>query len=161
MSNNLDSLNVPNEWHRFLYRSVLLEWETSLSDRQKFPRFSPRKPICGVELVKVDALKDMEAIILRIGVSSTPVERLIFYSTGTALKDLFGLIRNCVAHAHYSCPRRGWIEFHHVYQGKTKLAGLVKFEKLRDIVAAIALQEAISSGGSKRKRCSDSTGQEK
>lgn len=62
MSNNLDSLNVPNEWHRLLYRSVLLEWAISLCDRQKFPRFSPRKPVCDVEMAKVDALKDMEAI---------------------------------------------------------------------------------------------------
>lgn len=62
MSRNPDSLNVPIEWHRFLYRYVLLEWETSLSDRQKFSPFRPRKPICGVELAKVDALKDIEAI---------------------------------------------------------------------------------------------------
>jgi hypothetical protein len=139
MSKNLESLNVPNEWHRFLYRSVLLEWETSLSDRQNFARFSPRKPICGTELIKVDTLKDMEATVLRFGTPSTQVERLVFYSTETALKDLFRLLRNCVAHAHYSCPRRGWIEFHpeHI-KGKIKLSGLVKFGTLKNLIASIS-----------------------
>lgn len=145
MSNKIDSLNVPSEWHRFLYRSVLLEWEVSLQVRQGFPRFNPRKPLHGIELVKVDTLKGMDPTLLRMNASSKPVDRLVFHSTETALKDLFRLLRNCVAHAHYSCPRRGWIEFHHEHNGKIKLSGLVKFEKLKNLIAAISCQETCST----------------
>ena len=137
MSKKVDSLNVPSEWHRFLYRSVLLEWEVSLQGRQGFPRFNPHKPLQGIELVKVTALKDMGSTLLRMNASSKPVDRLVFHSNETALKDLFRLLRNCVAHAHYSCPRRGWIKFHDEHNGKIKLAGLVKFEKLKNLVGTI------------------------
>lgn len=133
----LDPVNVPVEWHRFLYRSVLLEWETSVHSRQKFTRFNGRKPLCGIELVKVEVLTDMDQRIQSGGQSKMLVEQLVFHSKGTALKNLLGLIRNCVAHGHYSCSRRGWINFHHVYQGKTKLSGQVKIDNLKSLVAAI------------------------
>ena len=144
MSKKIDALCVPSEWHRFLYRSVLLEWEVSLQGCQEFPRFNSRKPLHGIELVKVIALKDMNPTLLRMNASSKPVDRLVFYSTETALKDLFRLLRNSVAHANYSCPRRGWIEFHPGHNGKVKLSGLVKFEKLKNLIASISCQETYS-----------------
>ena len=137
MSKALDPVNVLPGWHRFLYRSVLLEWETTTHSRQKFPRFNGRKPLCCISLVKVDVLKDMEHVVTSNVQSPKPVEQLVFFSSGTALKDLLGLMRNCVAHGHYSCLRHGWIEFHHVYKGKTKLYGQAKFDNLKSLITAI------------------------
>ncbi len=132
----MNPIDVPNEWHRFLYRSVLLEWETSICKREKFPRFVGRKPLAGISLTKVGLLKDVEKTVNDRRFHSQ-VEALIFYSNGVALKDLLGLIRNCVAHGHYSCPRHGWIRFHHVYQKKLKLSGQVRFSNLKELVNAI------------------------
>jgi len=134
MTKKLDPINLPNEWHRFLYGSVLLEWETSVCRRQIFPRFNARKTLCDIELVKVDVLTDMVQSIRLKRRSAKTNEHLIFYPTGPALKGLINLIRNCVAHGHYTCPRRGWIEFCHMYQGKTKLAGEVKFVNLKSLI---------------------------
>lgn len=132
---NLDPLNVPNEWHRYLYRSVLLPWETVLKRRKTFPRFDGRKPLHGISLIKVDALKDFDEINKQKISGQAAKEFFIFYSSeGPALKDVLALLRNCVAHGHYSCPRNGWILFQHVYKGKTKLSGQAKFSNLKNLV---------------------------
>lgn len=133
----LDPVNVPADWHRFLYRSVLLEWETSLHQRKHFPRFNGRKPIAGINLVKVEGLPELRQWVDSQVQTQKPSECLAFYSKGTALKDLFALIRNCVAHGHYSYPRKGWIQLHHCYQGKLKLSGQAKFSSLKNLAGSI------------------------
>lgn len=135
----LDPLNAPNEWHRYLYRSVLLPWEADLKRSKTFPRFDSRKPLHGISLIKVDALKDFDEINKQHIGGQAAKELFVFYSSeGPALKDVLALLRNCVAHGHYSCPRSGWILFHHVYKGKTKLAGQAKFSNLKNLVEQIA-----------------------
>jgi hypothetical protein len=129
---------MPVEWHRFLYRSVLLEWETALHQRKHFLRFNGRKPLAGINLVKVDSLPAMLQWVNNQASTPKPSECLVFYSKGTTLKDLFRLVRNCVAHGHYSAPRYGWIQLHHNHQGKLTLTGQVKFSNLKSLVASIA-----------------------
>ncbi len=132
---NLDPLNVPNEWHRYLYRSVLLPWETVLKRSKTFPRFDGRKPLHGISLIKVDALKDFDQTNKQHNGDQTAKELFVFYcSEGAALKDVLALLRNCVAHGHYSSPRSGWIVFHHVYKGKTKFSGQAKISSLKKLV---------------------------
>lgn len=138
----LDPVNVPVEWHRFLYRSVLLEWETVLYQRKHFPRFNGKKPMSGINLVKVDGLPELRQRFNDQADTQKPAECLAFHTNETALKGLFKLIRNCVAHGHYSSPRKGWICLHHVYQGKLKLSGQVKFTSLKNLVGSIAAESA-------------------
>lgn len=141
----MNPIDAPNDWHRFLYRSVLLEWETSLHKRNLFPRFNGRKPLAGIKLVKVDSLKNFEQALVDSD-SSKQVESFVFYSNGLALKELLGLIRNCVAHGHYSCPKKGWIRFHHVYKNKTKLSGQAKFANLKAMVGIIVNGSHLDKG---------------
>ena len=134
----LDPVNVPVEWHRFLYRSVLLEWETTLHQSKHFSRFNGRRPMAGINLIKVDGLPELRQYVNNQAATTKPSECLVFYSKGTALKDLFRLVRNCVAHGHYSVPRHGWIKLHHNHQGKLTLTGQVKFSNLKGLVTTIA-----------------------
>lgn len=134
----MDPINVPVEWHRFLYRSVLLEWEMVLHQRKSFPRFNARKPLAGINLVKFDALRELQQRYEDQKSIQKPSESLFFYSNVSALKDLFKLIRNCVAHGHYSSPRKGWIHFHHVHDKKLKLFGQVKFSNIKALVDVIS-----------------------
>lgn len=133
----LDPANVPVEWHRFLYRSVLLEWETVLHQREQFPRFNGSKPVAGINLIKKEGLPELRQWLNSQAETPKPTECFAFYSRETALKGLFKLIRNCVAHGHYSSPRKGWIYLHHVYQGKIKLSGQAKFSSLKDLIVFI------------------------
>lgn len=135
----LDPTNVPVDWHRFLYRSVLLEWETVLHQRKQFPRFNGKKPLAGINLVKMNGLPELRQWLSTQVDAPKPVECFAFYSKDIALKDLFKLVRNCVAHGHYSSPRKGWIYLHHEYQGKLKLAGQAKFSSLKDLIVSLAL----------------------
>lgn len=144
MTDCLGALGVATEWHRFLYRSVLLEWETSVLHRTAFPRFNSRKPLCGVSLVKVETLRDVEAAFAARTARDKTEQYLVFHSSDQALKGLFGLLRNCVAHAHYSNPRRGWIAFHHQHQGKTKLFGQLRFSSLKALIAQLLATSYVS-----------------
>jgi hypothetical protein len=143
----LDPIKVKVEWHRFLYRSVLLEWETVLHQRKSFPRFNGRKPVAGITLLKFEGLTQLRQHFESQPVTQKPSESLLFYSKATALKDLFKLIRNCVAHGHYSSPRTGWILFHHLHEKKLKLTGQVKFSNFQALITAMAPDNA-SVGGS-------------
>ena len=143
----LDPTNVPTEWHRFLYRSVLLEWETALHQRTQFPRFNARKPVAGISLIKVEGLAELRQLHERQPLMQKPTESMLFYSTGTALKDLFKLMRNCVAHGHYSVPRKGWIVFHHMHDKKLKLSGQAKFSSIKALVEAIAAGDSHRGSG--------------
>ena len=134
----LDPINLPVEWHRFLYRSVLLEWETELHQRKQFPRFNARKPVTGITFVKFEGLPELRQRYERQDVMENPTESIIFYSRNAVLRDLFKLIRNCVAHGHYSSPRKGWIYFHHMHEKKLKLFGHAKFSNFKALIAAIA-----------------------
>lgn len=137
MTRSLDPLNVPIDWHRFLYRSILLEWETSVHSRKKFDKYRTGVPCCGVTLVKVNSLKDMDPEIGRFQQAKKPIERLVFCGAGPAHKALFGLLRNCVAHGHYALLKRGWIEFSHEYQSKVRLSGQVKIVTLKALISNI------------------------
>lgn len=137
MTDRLAALRVNAEWNRFLYRSVLLEWETSVRHRTAFPRFNGKKPLCGVTLVKMGTLQDVNAAFAAHASLPKTAERLVFHSSEQALKNLFALLRNCVAHAHFSSPRRGWIAFHHQHQGKTRLFGQLRFASLKALMAEL------------------------
>lgn len=134
----LDPIDVPPAWHRFLYRSVLLEWETAICKQERFPRFSSKQPIAGISLVKTETLPELRECLLTQSTAQNQAERIFFFAKGKALKDLYSLIRNCVAHGHYSRPRSGWILLHHEYKGKLKLFGQVKFSSLQNLIALIA-----------------------
>lgn len=134
----LDPIDVPPAWHRFLYRSVLLEWETSICKQELFPRFSSKKPIAGISLVKAQTLSELRTYLLTQNTTSGKSERIFFFSNAKALQDLYCLIRNCAAHGDYSRPRSGWILLHHEYKGKLKLFGQVKFGSLQKLIALIA-----------------------
>ena len=134
----MDPINVPVGWHRFLYRSVLLEWEMVLHQRKSFPRFNARKPLAGINLVKVDGLLALQQRYEGQKSIQKSSESIFFHSKASALKDLFKLIRNCVAHGHYSSPRKGWINFHHVHDKKLKLFGQAKFSNIKALVDGIS-----------------------
>jgi len=87
----LDPSNVPVEWHRFLYRSVLLEWETVLHQRKQFPRFNGRKPLAGINLVKMEGLPELRQWLSSQAETPKPSECFTFYSKETALKDFLNL----------------------------------------------------------------------
>ena len=143
----LDPINVHPGLHRFLYRSVFLEWETALHQRKHFPRFNARKPVAGVSLIKVEGLAELLQLHERQLFMQKSTESMIFYSKGTALKDLFKLMRNCVAHGHYSVPRKGWILFHHMHDKKLKLSGQAKFSSIKALVEAIAAGDSHRGSG--------------
>jgi hypothetical protein len=143
----LDPVNVPVQWQRFLYRSVLLEWETVLHQRKSFPRFNARKPVAGIDLVKFERLPELRQYCESQPLTKKLSESMYFYSQATALKDLFKLIRNCVAHGHYSSPRTGWILFHHVHEKKLKLSGQAKFSNIKALISVMAPDDS-SVGGS-------------
>lgn len=143
MTDRRAALAVSAEWHRFLYRSVLLEWETSVQHRTAFPRFNGNKPLCGVTLVKLDTVQAVDAAFLEQTSLPKTAERLTFYSSGVALKNLFALLRNCVAHAHFSSPRRGWIAFHHQHQGKTRLFGQLRFSTFKTLIAVLLVKPSM------------------
>lgn len=134
MRSELNPMGVPTEWHRFLYVQILLEWEVGSISRRTFPRFVASKPLAGITLIKATNHGEVSATAQNLGGDRKTKGQLTFLPRNAALKDLFCLIRNCVAHGHYGVARRGWIRFHHVHDGKTKLFGEVKFSSLKSLI---------------------------
>lgn len=135
---HIDPLSVPAEWHRYLYRSVLLPWEITLKHQEKFPRFNSRKLIAGINLNKMDDVKEVRRAWELVGNKRLQGANLTFYTDGAALRNLMELLRNCVAHGHYTQhSKKGWIFFWHEYQGKIKLFGEVKFSNFKELIEFI------------------------
>lgn len=137
----LEPLSVPAEWHRYLYRSVLLPWETTLKHRKGFPVFNRRKPVAGINLTKMDHVHEVRRAWESSGSEKHQGFSLTFYSKGTALKDLMELLRNCVAHGHYTQhSRKSEIFLWHEYQGKLKVFGNVKFSNFKKLIEILELE---------------------
>lgn len=136
---HIDPLSVPAEWHRYLYRSVLLPWETTFRYQQKFPRFNSHKLIADINLIKMDDVKNVRQAWEHVNSKKFQSQSLTFYSNkGPSLKDLMGLLRNCVAHGDFTQhSKKGWIIFSHECQGKVKLFGEVKFSNLKELMEFI------------------------
>lgn len=134
---HLDPLSAPAEWHRYLYRSILLPWETSLKHQESFPRYVRGKAIARVQLHKWSAIHDVERAWNSGSVGSDKSSSLTFFSNRAAYKDLIALLRNCVAHGHYTPVGRFKVHFWHKYDGKLKLFGTLRFSELKDLVALL------------------------
>lgn len=132
-----DPLGVSAEWHRFLYRSILLEWETKLIDVQKFPRFNPRRDVAGVKLIKFDNYSDFSRSLVDFESKSLSVDQFMFFSKGQGLREILRLLRNCVAHANYSPKGTRRICFRHEFNGRVQLVGSVNFSKFKIMVQDI------------------------
>lgn len=130
-----DPIGVPSDWHRFLYRSILLPWEVNGRAGLAAARFNKQCPIAGVTLVKKDSVREVAEAWHSIRRNGQPLNQLTFYSGSAALVDLVGHLRNCVAHGDYSCSKRNVIFFWHEHQGKLKLFGSVNFSKLKELIA--------------------------
>jgi hypothetical protein len=144
---HIDPLSVPAEWHRYLYRSILLPWEITLKNKEKFLRFNGNRPIANINLVKLNDVKKVKHAWEQVSSKNPQVQSLTFYSNKVALKDLMELLRNCVAHGHYTQhPKKGWIIFSHEYQGKIKLFGELKFSNLKELVELIGENHKPRSG---------------
>ena len=133
----LDPLSAPAEWHRYLYRSVLLPWETSLGVRESYPRYSRKKLVAGVQINKVSTVQQVESAWAEVGDQLATQSSFTFVAEGQALKGLAGMLRNCTAHGHYTRVGSARICFQHKYKGKLKLFGLVKFSELKTLMTVI------------------------
>ena len=139
----INPMTVPTEWHRYLYRSVLLPWETSLKQNNHFPRFNPKKLIAGVSLQKKESSQEMEEAwrnqdLYELNQNSS----LTFHVRNGALQDLFKLLRNCVAHGHYTKASPTKIHFNHKYNNKLQLFGTLKFSQLKELILLIQPSES-------------------
>lgn len=142
----LNPVAIPTEWHRYLYRSILLPWETLLKHRKGFPLFNRRKPVAGINLIKMDHVHEVRQTWENSGGGKHPGYSLCFYSNSNnaALKDLLGLLRNCVAHGHYAQGlRKNELFFWHEYQGKLKLFGNVSFSSLKKLIEFIETRQPV------------------
>lgn len=130
-----DPLSVPVEWHRYLYRSILLPWEISLKHEKDFPRYARNRPLSGVTLNKLAVNQSITDVLQSQLTQGKTQSSLTFVSRGAALHSLFGLLRNCVAHGHYASASTGRISFYHVYDGKLKLFGSLRFRELKGLIS--------------------------
>ncbi len=134
----IEPMSVPIIWQNFLYRSVLLPWETKLRFQTGFPRFDHRKQVAGISLIKFNHLREVKQAWEVSKSKNNFGASLTFYSNGTALKDLLNLLRNCAAHGHYTQhSKNGWIFFKHEYKGNLKLYGKIKFSSLKELIEFI------------------------
>lgn len=133
----LNPLQVPAEWHHYLYRSILLPWETSLKQRKNFRRFNSKNPIAGVTLCKKGSAEEVAQDWERCCRVSRKSSSLTFHGNDAALKDLLRLLRNCVAHGHYAQSDRIRIHFKHSCGGKLNLFGTLCFSELKALVVFI------------------------
>ena len=134
-----DPIGVPSDWHRFLYRSILLLWEVRGRAGFVAPRFNQRRPIAGVTLIRKDSVREVAEAWKLVSVNGQIHDQLTFYSRDAALVDLVGHLRNCVAHGDYSRSKRNVIFFWHEHQGKLKLFGSLNFSSLKELIAHIAV----------------------
>jgi hypothetical protein len=133
----LNPLLVPVEWHNYLYRSILLPWETSLKQRKNFRRFNSKNPIAGVTLCKKGSAEEVMQDWQRCCRESRKSSSLTFHGRDAALKDLLRLLRNCVAHGHYAQFDRIRIHFKHSQCGKLNLFGTLRLSELKALVTYI------------------------
>jgi len=129
----LEPCKAPTEWHSYLYRAILLEWETNLVKHQ-FQKFNQRDVFSGISLYKKSTTQEMEQAW---GLSHELKEAssyLVFHDTRSAFKSLFKLLRNCVAHGHYTQSGRTKIYFHHNHKNQLKLFGELQFSQLLAMV---------------------------
>ena len=134
---DLKPMSVPTAWHKYLYSSILLPWEISIKNSKNFPRYVRNELILGVRINKVsnanEVLKAWEDNCKQAEQKSF----ITFFGNEAAFKDLFRLLRNCVAHGHYAQSNNSQIIFLHEHSGKLKLCGHVKFSELKSFVAFI------------------------
>ena len=141
----LNPLLVPAEWHRYLYCSILLPWETSLKQRKNYRRFNSKNPIAGITLCKRGSAEEVAQDLERYTRGPRKSSSLTFHGSDAALKDLLRLLRNCVAHGHYAQSDRIRIHFKHLHHGKLNLFGTLCFAELKALVTYIQDDKELST----------------
>ena len=142
MTELLDPLATPANWRAFLYDQVLLPWETQLFQcRPGVYSNAALDSALGLHALKKKTLAELQTLAPQL--KKQPGEYLAFYCDGKGYEVLFKRLRDSVAHAHYTQPRRGWIKLSHGFQGigdrkpKLRLIAHMRLETLKRLVAFI------------------------
>lgn len=94
---------LPDSIALFLYKSVILPWETQLKNKSgcwdvKRSRETLKAIDIHLECVKIGEVESVSQKFLEAGHNNF----IVFVSTSSQMKDLFRHLRNCAAHASIS-----------------------------------------------------------